>query len=152
MSITEHNPSVLEQQFPGGFPHPKDGVVVTLLLIVSDQERSRDFYERVMGGQVVRERNPLMVRLHNIWLMLNTGGPPTPDKPTITCAPPRDPSTLSVALNLRVSDFEAAVAEYKARGATLLAPPVDWPHERRCYLQDPDGYIVEIGEFTKLNF
>lgn len=150
MAITEHNPSVLDQSFPGGLPDPGHGVVVTVLFIVKDQDRSREFYQRVMGGQVVRERNPVMVRLHNIWVILNNGGPPTADKPTITCAPHSDPSILSVALNLRVSNFDAALAEYEARGAKLLAPPADWPIERRCYLTDPDGYIIEIGEFTNL--
>ena len=42
---------------------PRDGVVGTTLLIVSDQDRSREFYVSVLGASVVRERDPVVLRL-----------------------------------------------------------------------------------------
>ncbi|HUO40714.1 MAG TPA: VOC family protein, partial [Mycobacterium sp.] len=55
---------------------PRDGFVVTHFLVVSDQDRSRDFYTKVFGAQVVRDRNPAIVQLANSWLILNSGGGP----------------------------------------------------------------------------
>jgi len=40
-----------------GFPAPT-GVIVTHLLIVTDQDRSVEFYSRVLGGQVNRAPDP----------------------------------------------------------------------------------------------
>jgi hypothetical protein len=39
-------------------PAPEDGFVVTHFLVVADQDRSRDFYQRLFDGQVVLERDP----------------------------------------------------------------------------------------------
>ena len=45
------------------FPAPSEGLLVTHLLIVSDQDRSREFYHRIMGAEIVRERDPVALRL-----------------------------------------------------------------------------------------
>lgn len=37
-----------------GLPAPREGLIVTHLLIVTDQDRSREFYHSVMGAEVVR--------------------------------------------------------------------------------------------------
>ena len=66
---------------PGEFPAPKEGFVLTHFLVVSDQERSREFYSRVLDGEVVRERDPVIIQVANSWLILNVGGGPTDDKP-----------------------------------------------------------------------
>lgn len=50
MGHNGHDQNVLEQDFPGGLPAPREGVVVTHLLIVTDQDRSREFYTRVFGA------------------------------------------------------------------------------------------------------
>jgi lactoylglutathione lyase len=39
-------------------PRPEQGFVVTQFLVVSDQDRSRDYYQTVFGATVVRERDP----------------------------------------------------------------------------------------------
>ena len=89
---------------PDDFPAPKEGFVVTQFLVVSDQERSRDFYQSVFGAKVVLERDPVILKLANIWLILNTGGGPTDDKPTVTPTTPPDPDRTSAFLNIRVAD------------------------------------------------
>jgi hypothetical protein len=37
-------------------PGPDEGMFVTLFLVVSDQDRSRNFYQTVFGGKILRER------------------------------------------------------------------------------------------------
>ena len=63
------------------FPAPAEGILVALFITVRKVARSRDFYSRVLGGTVILEENPCTVRLSNSWIIMNPGGPPTPDKP-----------------------------------------------------------------------
>jgi lactoylglutathione lyase len=133
-----------------GLPAPSEGFVVTHLLIVSDQDRSREFYQRVMGAEVVRERDPVMLRLSNSWLILNAGGGPTDDKPDVVAAPPQSAHVLTSALNIRVADVATIYREWRARGADFLTEPKDHGAEIRCYLKDPDGHLIEVGRATGL--
>jgi len=128
------------------FPAPEDGFVVTHFLVVSDQDRSREFYQSVFGAKVVLERDPVILRLANSWLILNVGGGPTDDKPDVTLATPADPHLASAFLNLRVADIQAAFAEWSARGAEFLTEPKDHGREIRAYIRDPDGHLIEVGE------
>jgi lactoylglutathione lyase len=86
-------------------PVPKKGFLVTTLLIVKDIARARKFYEDVFGAELVEDDEPVVLRLANTWLLINRGGGPTDDKPTVTAAPPADQDRLSIALNLRVADI-----------------------------------------------
>ena len=131
-----------------GIPAPSDGLVVTHLLIVTDQDRSREFYCRVMDAEVVRERDPVMLRLSNSWLILNTGGGPTDDKPDVIAAPPQSAHVLTSALNIRVADVHAVYRDWRARGAEFLTEPKDHGQEIRCYVKDPDGHLIEVGQST----
>jgi lactoylglutathione lyase len=133
-----------------GLPAPSEGLLVTNLLIVADQDRSREFYRRVMGAEVVRERDPVMLRLSNSWLILNTGGGPTDDKPNVIAAPPQSAHVLTSALNIRAADVAAVYREWRARGADFLTEPKDHGSEIRCYLKDPDGHLIELGQSTGL--
>jgi len=131
------------------FPAPQTGFVVTHFLVVSDQDRSREFYRSVFGATVLLERDPVILRLANSWLILNVGGGPTDDKPTVTMAPLADPDTVSIALNVRVADIQAVYHTWRDRGAHFLTPPQDRDGEIRCYLRDPDGYLIEVGQTTR---
>src|ERR1700749_3742655 len=113
------------------FPAPRDGVVITHFLVVSDQDRSRDFYRSVFGATVVLERDPVILKIANSWLILNVGGGPTDDKPTVTLAPPADPSRASAFLNIRVADIAAVYGEWSANGAEFLTEPKDPAREVR---------------------
>jgi hypothetical protein len=66
------------------FPAPAEGILATLFITVRNVARSRDFYSRVLGGTVVVDENPCIVKLSNSWLLMNPGGPPTPDKPGVS--------------------------------------------------------------------
>jgi lactoylglutathione lyase len=130
------------------FPDPQSGFVVTHFLVVSDQDRSRDFYRSVFGATVLLERDPVIMRLANSWLILNAGGGPTDDKPTVTLVPPNDPDRASAFLNLRVADIAAAYAEWSGKGAHFLTEPKDHGREIRAYIRDPDGHLIEVGQTT----
>jgi catechol 2,3-dioxygenase-like lactoylglutathione lyase family enzyme len=131
-------------------PTPSEGFLVTLFITVRKVARSRAFYTEVLGGTVVLEENPCMVKLANSWIIMNPGGPPTPDKPDITVANYEPGDTTSIFLNLRVADIDACYREWSARGATFLTPPIDRGAEIRCYIRDPDGYLIEVGQSTGL--
>jgi lactoylglutathione lyase len=129
-------------------PAPREGVIVTHFLVVRDQDTSREWYRDVLGAEVVNERDPLMLKFHNSWLILNVGGGPTDDKPEVTLEPPSDPSRTSAFLNLRVADIQQFYEEWSSRGAELLTPPIDRGAEIRCYIRDPDGHLIEVGQAT----
>lgn len=124
-------------------------VSLTVLMIVNNQDRSRDFYHNVLGAEIVRDRDPVILRFHNGVIVLNVGGGPTDDKPMVTMAPPADPDTVSMALNIRVADIHAIYHAWRAQGAEFLTPPQDRDSEIRCYLRDPDGYLIEVGQTTR---
>jgi lactoylglutathione lyase len=141
-------PSNLNPQDVKGFPAPSEGFVLTHLLIVADQDRSREFYRKVLGAVVIRERDPVVLRLSNSWLIINAGGGPTNDKPDVIAAPPQSSNVLTSGLNIRVADVNAVYREWKARGAEFLTEPKDHGREIRCYMRDPDGHLIEVGQST----
>jgi catechol 2,3-dioxygenase-like lactoylglutathione lyase family enzyme len=102
----------------------------------------------VLGGRVLFSGTPTVVALSNTWIVINAGGGPTDDKPTVTLETPRDPDRVSSFLNFRVKDIEAVYADWSARGAQFLTPPKRHQYETRCYVRDPDGYLIEVGQTT----
>jgi hypothetical protein len=88
----------------------------------------------------------------NSWIILNSGGGPTPDKPEVLLETPLgDPNTVNSFLNLRVADTWKCYKEWRAKGAEFLTEPLPnhgW--EWRCYLRDPDRRLIEVGQYTHL--
>jgi len=125
-----------------------EGMYVTFLLVVSDQDRSRNFYQSVFGGKVLRERDPVILEVAGTRLILNTGGGPTDDKPTVTLTTPSDPDRVSAFLNIRVADIRKAYQAWAGRGGEFLTEPKDHGYEIRAYLRDPDGHLIEVGQTT----
>lgn len=115
-----------------------------------DAERSRRFYADVFGGEVVMEENPAIVKVANSWIIMNPGGGPTSDKPGVTLEVPQSTERVSSFLNVRVADMAAFHADAVAKGAQFLTEPLDRGSELRCYLRDPDGYLIEVGQSTGL--
>lgn len=129
-------------------PIPAEGILLTHFVVAADVARSAAFYSDVLGGTVVREGEPSMVRLANSWIIINVGGGPTEDKPDVILETPPDPHRTSAFLNIRVADVRAVHAEWSARGAVFLTPPQERATEIRCYLRDPDGHLIEVGQTT----
>ena len=122
--------------------------VVTNTLIVRDIERSVAFYRDVLGATVLHKGEPTLLTLGNVWLTINVGGGPTDDKPDVLAAPPPDPNVLSIFLNLRVTDIRRCYDLWSSRGARFITEPKVHTTELRCYMRDPDGYLIEVGQTT----
>jgi catechol 2,3-dioxygenase-like lactoylglutathione lyase family enzyme len=130
------------------FPAPAEGFVLTHFLVVADQDRSRRWYEEVLGAQTVLERDPVIMKVANSWIILNVGGGPTEDKPDITLETPPDPRRTSAFLNIRVADIASVYQQWRAVGAEFLTEPQNRGAEVRCYMRDPDGHLIEVGQST----
>ena len=91
----------------------------------------RGVYEGVLGGKVVMDAGPTVIKLSNTWIIINPGGGPTDDKPDVVLDVPPDPNLVSAFLNLRVADIRQVYEEWSAKGATFLTPPIDRSPEIR---------------------
>ena len=129
-------------------PFPSDTMELTHILVVADLERARTFYRDVVRAEIYREYGgtSCVLRAFGAWLLLVTGGPPTPDKPSVTFAAPMEPDTVSHAMTIRVPDCRGAYATLVERGAVFLTPPVESEWEIRAFFRDPDGHLIEISE------
>jgi predicted enzyme related to lactoylglutathione lyase len=129
---------------------PREGFTVAHFLTVSDIDRSLRFYETVFGGRSLSRGDskgaPGYIQIANTWLIVNVGGGPTPDKPTVTLRVPPDPDAVSSFMNIRVADIQACYELWRKRGAEFITEPKDKYGETRCYIRDPDGYIIEVGQ------
>jgi len=134
---------------------PREGISIAHFLIVADIERSARWYEKVLDGRILSRPDgkgaPGYLQIANTWLLLNVGGGPTPDKPTVTLTVP-DPNKLNSFMNIRVADIQACYELWKSRGAEFITPPIPKYGEIRCYMRDPDGYIIEVGQSTDLTY
>jgi catechol 2,3-dioxygenase-like lactoylglutathione lyase family enzyme len=131
-------------------PSPPEEILLTHFIVSDDIERSRSFYTEVLGGQVAFSNpgGPTNVALSNSWIVINGGGGPTDDKPEVTLETPRDPDRVSSFVNIRVKDIGAVYSEWSSRGAQFLTPPKQHQYEIRCYIRDPDGHLIEVGQTT----
>ena len=130
------------------FPAPTEGIALTHFIVSEDVEHSRRFYTDVLGGEAVLEGELSIVALANAWVTIGGPGGPTDDKPTVTLEPPSDPDHASSFLNIRVADINAVYDQWSARGAEFLTPPIDRGAEIRCYMRDPDGHLIEVGQLV----
>jgi len=131
------------------FPAPKEGIAITHFIVSANVERARRFYTEVLGGEAVLEGELSIVALANGWITISGGGGPTEDKPNVTLAPPSDLSRVSSFLNVRVADIRVVYEQWRARGAQFLTPPIDRGGEIRCYMRDPDGHLIEVGQLVR---
>ena len=112
---------------------PAERMIVAYFIVSDDVERSRRFYTEVLGGTVVFGPEPTNIAVANSFIVINAGGGPTDDKPTVTLETPSDPDRVSSFLNIRVTNIHAVYAEWSARGAHFLTPPKQHQYETRCY-------------------
>ncbi len=134
---------------------PREGISVAHFLTVADIDRSLHFYETVFGGRALSRGDskgaPGYIQIANTWLLVNVGGGPTPDKPSVTLTVP-DPDKINGFMNIRVADIQGCYELWKSRGAEFITPPIPKYGETRCYIRDPDGYIIEVGQSTELKY
>jgi predicted enzyme related to lactoylglutathione lyase len=129
---------------------PHEGFTIAHFLTVSNIDRSAQFYEDVFGGRILSRGDadgaPGYIQIANTWLIVNVGGGPTPDKPAVTLSVPADPNSVSSFMNIRVANIADCYEKWRSRGADFITEPKEKYGETRCYIRDPDGYIIEIGQ------
>ena len=158
MAAPESEPSIISAQVGQKSYEmpPREGFSVAHFLTVADVDRSARFYEKVFGGRILSKGNsegaPAYLQIANTWLLVNPGGGPTPDKPTVTLSVLADPNKISSFMNIRVADIQACYKLWKSRGAEFITEPIPKYGETRCYIRDPDGYIIEVGQSTALKY
>ncbi len=134
---------------------PREGISIAHFLTVANVDRSARFYEKVFDGRILSKGDsagaPAYIQIANTWLLVNPGGGPTPDKPTVTLSVP-DPNHINSFMNIRVADIQACYKLWKSRGAEFITEPIPKYGEIRCYIRDPDGYIIEVGQSTALKY
>ena len=131
-------------------PFPAGASALTTLLVVSDLARSVAFYRDVLGARLYGEYGgtSAVFEVAGAWILIVTGGEPTPDKPTVRFVPPAYPDRADHEIIFRVDDCRRAYDELTARGGVFLSPPLDRGGEIRCFLHDPDGHLIELSELT----
>ncbi len=120
------------------------------MLVVTDVERSRDWYVRVLDARVFGEYGgtSVVLELLDSWILLVTGGGPDPGKPNVTLTPPVEPDRPSAQIIFRVDDCVGLYELLSGRGAEFLAEPDIRDGETRAFFRDPDGHLFEISELT----
>lgn len=135
-------------------PFPDKSSEITTILVASDIEASKTFYSDVLGADLYREYGgtSLVYSFLGSWLLIVSGGGPTPDKPSVTFAPPADPGNVSAAFTIRVNNCQQTYDELKSRGAVFLTPPMaaEGGGEIRCFFRDPSGHLFEISQVADL--
>lgn len=123
---------------------------LTHMLVVADAAVSRDWYVDVLDASVYGEYGGTSVVLNMMgtWLLLVTGGDPSPDKPTVTLAVPDNPNRISSQMIFRVDDCQRTFELLRERGAEFLTPPLDRGGEIRAFFRDPDGHLFEVSQLT----
>src|ERR1700727_3186736 len=128
---------------------PRDGFTVAYFLTVADIERSARFYETVFGGRVLSGGDsngaPGYIQIANIWLIVNVGGGPAPDKPSVTLGVLADPNKISSFMMIRVADIQACYELWRSRGAEFFTEPKEQHGEEAGSIRDPDGAILKGG-------
>src|SRR5437763_343015 len=104
------------------FPAPADGFVITNFLVVSDQDRSREFYRSVFDAKVVVERDPVILKIAITWLSVlavsSMNGAPLPPFITRVGAWTRAARSLGIEPSLPM----IAVWSYASVGAMASIP------------------------------
>jgi catechol 2,3-dioxygenase-like lactoylglutathione lyase family enzyme len=129
-----------------GFPVGRIGVI----LAVRDVDRSVAFYRDHLGfAMEALYDDPPYATLsrQGVRLSLAEQGHPAPDRPGVSLQVPADPSVLPAIVVLEVADAASVHARLAAHGVPLLAEPWAPPWGGlRCFVVDPDGYLVEIEQ------
>jgi lactoylglutathione lyase len=121
---------------------PAGELFVTQFLVVSDQDRSRDFYQSVFGADVLRDRAPVILALANA-ASCSIPAAARPMTSRQSGLPSRRPGCLQRVPEPPGPGHRPGVP---ARGATFLTEPKDHGYEIRAYIRDPDGHLIEVGQ------
>ncbi len=146
-------PPVVREALKHTPPHPgavfpTNDMILSHILVVTELDRAVHFYRDILGAKLFREYGgtTAVFDFNGAWLVIVTGGGPTPDKPNVAMAAPLQLDRVSHSMTIRVKDCHAAYQELQARGAPFLTPPVESEWEVRAFFRDPDGHLLEISQ------
>jgi catechol 2,3-dioxygenase-like lactoylglutathione lyase family enzyme len=122
-------------------------MALTHFIVSDDVQRSCRFYTEVLGGTLIRSGEPSYVALANSWIIINVGGGPTDDKPSVTLETPPDPDRTSSFMNIRVQIFSPSTRVDRLRCRVPYATEAA-PNRTARYIRDPDGHLIEVGQTT----
>ena len=110
-------------------PIAKTVFVVTHFLTIKDQERSTKVYVGILGGKVVKPENPCYIKLENSWIILNSGGSPTPGKPEVVLETPAAVGPRQQFLKPARLEIRDCYKKWSAKGAQFLTETAgqSWP-------------------------
>jgi predicted enzyme related to lactoylglutathione lyase len=111
-------------------------------LQVSDMERSKDFYTRVLGLEVDPQGPP-----HAI-VFATQPIPFAIREPNVDLAAVNRLGS-GAALWFACDDADALHSKVVEAGAAVLSPPTDGPFGRFFMIADPDGYALTIHQQTR---
>ena len=127
-------------------PNPTEGILLTHFVVSQDVERSRRFYTEVLGGEIVLEGEPTIVALANSWIIINVGGGPRDDKPTVTLEAPPDPDRVSAFLNIpRPVKTSSRISLAKREPGSRLRNASGSSHASACESWRRRSRIARIG-------
>jgi predicted enzyme related to lactoylglutathione lyase len=131
---------------------PREGMSIAHFLTVADIGRSARYYEKVFGARI------LSLGDSNAWVPsageylddFECWGRADPGSADGYAQP--DPNHINSFMNFRVADIQACYELWKSRGAEFITEPIPKYGETRCYIRDPDGYIIEVGQSTDITY
>jgi len=73
-------------------------------------------------------------------------GSSTEDNPAVTLHTHMCFNEANNFMIIRVADIWSYYKEWQKKGAEFLTEPKEHELETRCYMRDPDGYPIEVGQ------
>ncbi len=122
--------------------------VGTVCVFVSNQDRARDFYTRVLGFEL-RSDEPLYPGAPNRWVAVAPKGAVTevilylPDE---NWEHYKQVVGQSQALTFNVTDMDALAADLKAKGVKFVSEPDKQPWGTNAIIQDSEGNRLILVE------
>jgi len=128
---------------------PRLGHILETALYVADLDRSKSFYERILGFEVFLhdERMCAMgVPGGGVLLLFRAGGSAEPSQTQAGTIPAHDGAgTLHLAFAMPIGELERWAAHLAAQGIPIESR-ITWPRGgTSLYFRDPDGHSVEIA-------
>lgn len=118
-----------------------------VVLIVDDVDRSLAFYTETLGLALDHRSGPfaqLATGRTRVALFQRSAMAETLGREQLPAA---DPQAPGFELGFKVDDVDAAFADLTGRGVPPIVEPTDraWG-QRTAYLEDPDGYLIELAQ------
>ena len=133
---------------------PKVNGLFEAALFVQDLSRARDFYQQVVGLEMLQESEVacvFIVAKRQLLLLITQEKARAPSKTPGGQVPPclvRPGETLGaghIALAVAEAEFDAWRTHLESKGVEVLSEVASEPGGRSLYFRDPDGHLLELA-------